>query len=178
MLLLGTAAQAGVSVQLTTPTPTIATGDSFFVVAQINTAASAFNAFDLHVYFDASLVSLVVASPISDQLGALMTAACANNYHLFNPDPDSATAHVTMLCNSSASVTGPGAIYRLKFRSNGRPGNATFSMGASTQFFFAGLFVRPVVASGVTVQIDGPTRGERHSLGELKSRFRAPHSPR
>ena len=148
-------AQARVTLALTSPHPIVAPGDSFYVQGEILSADSSFNAFDLIVHYDPAMVTFVQAVPLASQMGSLMTGACGTQFHLFNAYSDSAVTDVSLLC-SQTFVTGPGTIYKLKFRAKTTLGSAAFQVGASTRFYRAGIIVSDVFTQGVTIRIGDP----------------------
>jgi hypothetical protein len=101
-----------------------------------------------------------------------MSDACPTLFHQFSSyaesNVDSTVADVSLLCNQTF-VTGPGVIYRLRFLAGSTSGAALFSIGASSRFYAAGVYVNPVFSEGLALQIassldvpSGPSeRGER-----------------
>ena len=150
-----TSTRAAIALKLTTPTVTVAPGDSFYVDAEVASEDSSFNAFELVVRFDPAMVTFKPVTPSSSQTGPLMTGACGNVFHVFNAYPDSVIADASLLC-SQTFVTGPGRIYRLKFKANATSGPAVFSAGVSTRFYKAGVYVNPVLRQGITLVVGSP----------------------
>jgi hypothetical protein len=140
MSIASPAAAAGVHVRLQTPDTTLEPDEEFEVQLYVFEADASFNAFDASIRFDPTRVSYVTSS---NQPGELMTDACPLNFHIFVPAPDSLRITLVMLC-AGASVTGPGEIYRVRFRAGTTPGMTTLAIGPSTQFFNAGFFVNPL----------------------------------
>ncbi|HEY6866371.1 MAG TPA: cohesin domain-containing protein, partial [Candidatus Eisenbacteria bacterium] len=130
----------------------VAPGDTFTVDVAVMQAGAPFNAFDASVRFDPSMVSFVPTSPVADQRGSLMTQACANTFHRFDVAPDSLKITLSLLC-SNTFVTGPGTIYRVRFLAGNTPGTTTISLGRFTEFYNAGIFVRPLVTQELPVEI-------------------------
>ena len=147
-------AHATVALKLTSPLTPVAAGDTIVIRAEIASedSTSLFNAFDLVVRFDPAMVTFVPQAPIANQLGPLMTNACPNMFHVFSAASDSTLADVSLLCNG-VSLTGPGMIYQLKFKSNGTTGVAKFSVGRGTRFINAGVYVTPVLTQGTSVVV-------------------------
>ena len=110
-------ARAGITVALDPPTQSVAPGAEFDVFVAVTQAGSSFNAFDAVIGFDPAALTLLQLSPLSLQEGALMTAACPSTFHRFTPGADRATIADVLLCEGQ-SVTGPGQIYRLRFRAS------------------------------------------------------------
>lgn len=146
--------QADVYVGLSTPATSVAPGDTFTVEVVIAQPDSAFNAFDASIRFDPARLAFVPTSPVSGQRGPVMTSACANTFHQFTGAPDSLKTTLSLLCPGT-NVTGPGTIYRVRFAARGTLGPTTISLGKFTEFYKAGLFVRPVHKQDLAVTIVG-----------------------
>lgn len=131
---------------------TVAPGDTFTVDVAIMQSGAPFNAFDASVRFDPAMVSFVPTSPVADQRGSLMTLACANTFHRFDVAPDSLKITLSLLC-SNTFVTGPGTIYRVRFQAGTTLGTTTITLGPFTEFYDAGIFVRPLHTQELPVQI-------------------------
>jgi hypothetical protein len=141
----------------------VAAGDTFTVHVWVLEAGASFNAFDLAVRFDPAFLSFEPTTPVSAQQGPLMTSACASTFHDFEASPDSLRATVSLLCNETF-VTGPGKLYRVRFRAGLALGETTVSLGPSTEFYRAGLFVRPVHTQSLTVTVADPASVEPGSI--------------
>lgn len=135
---------------------TVAPGDTFTAYVAILQPDAEFNAFDASVRFDPAWVTFEPTSPTSDQRGPVMTSACATAFHRFEPAPDSLKITLGLLCGNTF-VTGPGTIYRVRFRAGMAHGTTTLSLGPFTELYRAGLFVRPLHKQDMTVTIGGPT---------------------
>ena len=146
------AAAADVFAGFSPSTITVAPGDTFTVEVVLQQAGAELNAFDASVRFDPARLSFVPTSPLSSQRGPLMTNACANTFHLFNAAPDSLKITLSLLCNNTF-VTGPGVIYRVRFVAGTTTGSTPLTLGAFTEFYRAGLFVRPLFKQSMTVNI-------------------------
>ena len=125
------AAGAGVTVSLSPAAQTVAPGAEFDVLVDV-TAGSPFNAFDLLVGYDPGLLTPVPLAPLSGQIGPLPKNACAMPFHRFHGSAGADTANYSMLC-AGVSVSGPGTIYKLRFRAaatgepdSSRPSQATW----------------------------------------------------
>lgn len=155
LALLATApcvATAGVTVSLSPTAQTVAPG-GLVDVNVVVTAGSAFNAFDLMLQFDPAALTPVPLSPISGQFGALMTGACGSQFHRFMPGAGADTVNYGMLC-AGATTSGPGTIYKLRFRASSTPQPTTVRMlSAGTKFYNAGLFVLPVTTHDAAIGI-------------------------
>jgi hypothetical protein len=156
---LGGAPQAGradVYVGLLPSTMTVSPGDTFTVTMAIADPDSSFNAFDASIRFDPARLEFVPTSPVSSQRGALMTSACSNTFHHFDTAPDSLKITLSLLC-SGVYVAGPGNLYQVRFRALSGLGTTTISLGPFTEFYKAGLFVRPLHVTTMIVTVSGPT---------------------
>jgi len=154
LCLLGGTAHAGIALHLVPSRTTAASGDTIVIQATVD-AGSPFNAFALVVRYDPALVTFVQASPVSQQVGPLMTGACnppSAPFHVFTAAPDSLEGDVSLLC-SGTSVTGPGTIYQLRFVAKPSNGIAIFSPGPSTTFYNAGVVTGPLSAGGTSVGV-------------------------
>jgi hypothetical protein len=155
-LFVGTPAAAGVSTGFPDTLIVVAPGDTFTLSLQVLEGGDAFNAFDASIRFDPSRVAFVPTSPTANQRGPLMTGACTNTFHLFTPTPDSLRITLSLLC-SGVTVTGPGEIYRVRFRALETTGLTPIELGPFTRFFNAGFAVNPLAKRGMRVQIGTST---------------------
>ena len=151
LLALASTAHAGVTVAILPDSQTVAPGAEFEVAITVTEAGSSFNAFGLVLGFDAAALSAVSISPLSDQLGGAMTDVCANIFHDFRRGTSRDTANCSMLC-AGASTSGPGEIYRLRFRASTTAQVAALTF-VQQKFFGGGLLVMPVQATGAVVRI-------------------------
>ena len=149
----GRASAQGVTVAVTPGTQSVALGAEFDLVLQVTQAGSNFNGFDAQVSYDPAALTLIPKAPTSLQVGALMANACGNNFHRFLAGASVDTITDVLLCNG-ASVSGPGAIYKLHFRASSTPQvtNVRIVPG-SLKFYNAGLFVLPVQSADAAVGI-------------------------
>jgi hypothetical protein len=134
----------------------VAAGDTFTAYVSIVQGDASFNAFDASIRFDPTKLSFDPITPVAMQRGDLMMAACSNTFHDFHVAADSLQATLSLLCNQTF-VTGPGMLYRVRFRAGMTTGNTTISLGPFTEFYRAGLFVRPLDRQDLTVSIVSPT---------------------
>jgi len=141
-----------------TDTVTVASGGTFTVDFVVRDPDLPFNAFDLSVHFDPSLLTNSPMSPTSLQRGALMVNACTLNapFHIFTPGPDSVVGTLVILCDG-VSVTGPGVIYRLRFNAAATNATTQLTLGAGTNFYNGGPRVSGVTKRAVVVKIGNPT---------------------
>jgi hypothetical protein len=153
----GEAGAAGVYVGFPDSLMVVAPGDTFTLSLQVLEPADPFNAFDASIRFDPARVEFVPTTPVTAQRGPLMTGACPSTpFHVFSATPDSLRITLSLLC-SGVTVTGPGEIYRVRFRALAPTGPTPITLGPFTRFFNAGFAVNPLLKRGVTVQIGIPT---------------------
>jgi len=146
------AAHAGVTVALEPATQSVVPGAEFDLVIAVTEAGSAFNGFDAVIGYDPAALTLVPLSPLSLQEGALMTSACASTFHRFTQGTDRVTLGDVLLCDGQ-SVTGPGPIYRLRFRASNTPQSTAVRFLPGLRFYDAGLYVTPVTSSDAAIGI-------------------------
>jgi len=142
----------GVQVAMVPATQTVAPNADFELSIEVPQAGSAFNAFDLYVGFNPAAVTPLPTSPTSMQEGTYFKAACPNRFHLFKPGADRDTITDVLLC-SGTSVTGPGQIYRLRFRAASTSQVTTVRFLPGIRFYDAGVYVNPIATSDATIQI-------------------------
>ncbi len=158
---------AGVHLTFNTVPVNVAAGDTFTVEVRVTPADAEFNAFDLFLTYNTNRLTFVPTSPVSAQRGSLMTSACSNTFHVFNPNAGNLSATLSLLCNN-VFVTGPGVIYKVRFRANpDSTGMTTIACGSGTQFYRAGFFVNPLDCQPLVVNVGGtsavpdtPVRGK------------------
>jgi hypothetical protein len=155
-LLSPRAARADIYLGFQSPTFSVAPGDTFTAYLVIQQADAQFNAFDASVRFDPAMLSFEPGTPLADQRGPLMVSACSNTFHIFGTAPDSVRITLSLLCNNTF-VTGPGTIYRVRFRAGLTPGTTALTFGPYTEFYRAGLFVRPLNKTSMVVTVGPPT---------------------
>ncbi len=146
----------GVQLALT-PASTVAPLESEFMIElTVPTASSPFNAFDAVVEYDPAVLTFLPETPSSLQEGSLVTNSCGNTFHRFLPAADSLVITDVLLC-AGQSMTGPGQIYRLRFRAGSTPGSTWIRLRfPRTRFYNAGLFVLPVTTSDAEVVVGDP----------------------
>ena len=162
----------GVHARLQTPVVLVAPNDEFDVEFAVFEADEPFNAFDASIRFDPARVTYVAGS---NQVGTVMTSACPSSpFHVFSAAPDSLKISVGLLC-AATSVTGPGVLYRARFRAGPTSGSTTLSLGPFTAFYNAGFFVTPLERQDVTVCVTNCTStGVDGGAGALSFAMRAP----
>ena len=136
---------------------TVAPGAEFEVTFQVSNASPAFNAFHFVVSFDPAALTAVRLSPLSSQLGSLVTTVCpsGSDVNWFHMGTSTDTVDVSMLC-AGASTAGPGTIYRMHFRASNTPQATTIRLLPGVQFANAGVLVPDIVTSAAAVGIGGP----------------------
>ena len=150
-------ASAAVDLAILPSTVTVQPNEVFDVELTITPAGSAFNGYDAVIGFDPAVLTFI-QRPRADQEGPLMTAACPNRFHVFSiaPAGDSLDLSHVLLC-AGTSVTGPGVVYRLRFRCNDVETETWLRLlGESptlTRAYNDGLFVQPLVTIDALVQI-------------------------
>lgn len=151
----GAARAQGVHAALMPSSQTVAPGSEFDLEIAVTQAGSPFNGFEVVVSYDPSALTFLQASPVSLQRGCLMTggcsAACGNTFHVFSAAGDSLKTNLGLLCDQ-ISLTGPGQIYKLRFRTSTTMQVTALSFRRAA-FFNAGLFVTPLTLTGCTVTI-------------------------
>jgi hypothetical protein len=145
-------AQVGVHVALTPADSTVTPGDVLELDLTVTQAGSGFNGFDAIVSYDTLALTFLPASPISDQEGAMMQGACGNTFHLFQHAPGKLTITDILLCNND-SLTGPGQIYRLRFRASITPQTTWIRFQPPLLFYNAGFLVAPLDSTPARVRI-------------------------
>lgn len=144
-------ARAGVTVALQPGAATVAPGAEFDLVLQVTQAGSAFNGFDAIVGYDPAALTLI-RLPDAQQQGSLMTGACSDLFDRFATGVDRDTISEVLLCNQTF-VTGPGQLYRLRFRASSTPQVTHVRFLPGLHFYNAGLYVTPVASSDAAVGI-------------------------
>ena len=144
----------GVHVRLDPVTALVQAGDTVTVTVNVTPADAQFNAFDLVFTYDPSRLTFLAVTPLSKQIGSLVTTACANLFHLFNANTAAGTltANLSLLCNN-VYLTGPGAIYTIKFKAGTVQGSTAVTLATGTQFYEAGVYVNPYDVTPATVSV-------------------------
>jgi len=155
LALAGPARAQGVSIALTPAIQNVAPGAQFDVDVDVTQAGAAFNGFRVVVSFDPTALTFVPLVPLANQQGCLMTggcsAACGQTFHQFAAAADSLVASDVLLCDQVA-VTGPGAIYHLRFQAADSVQATTIHVRRAL-FYDAGLFVTPVTTADCQIGI-------------------------
>jgi hypothetical protein len=136
-------------------TVSVASGGTVTVDLAAQETGFPFNGFDIVLRYDPARLTFAPMAPVSSQFGPLMTSACANTFHVFGSAPDSLAITLVLLCNG-VSVTGPGAIYRVRFNAAATDAYTTLTFGPSTEFYMGGPEVTPLVTRPIVVKIGNP----------------------
>jgi hypothetical protein len=149
----------GVTVGLIPATQTVAPGTDFDLELRVTAPGAKFNGFDAAVSYDSNALTLLTMSPTSLQEGALMTGACGNQFHRFLPSPGFTSMTDVLLC-AGVSVSGPGQIYKLRFRASSTPQVTTVVLDPGVlKFYDAGLYVNPVNGTNAVIGIGTSVTG-------------------
>jgi len=143
----GGAAAQGVTVAVSPTTLEVAPGAEFDLSVAVTQAGAPFNGFDAVIGWDPAALT-----EIAHEEGTLMTEACFNRFYWFRQGAGTDTVANVLLC-SGVSVTGPGQIYRLRFRASDTPQVTQVRLLPGLYFYDAGRYVAPVNASDATVTI-------------------------
>lgn len=171
----GVARADGVHVRLDPVNVTLNPGDTLVVSVTVSPADAQFNAFDLVTNYDPSRLTFVPVSPVSKQVGSLVTGACGTLFHLFNANTASGilTTNLSLLCNN-VFLSGPGTVYTLKFKAGTTQGTTTVTLGSGSQFYRAGLFVNPLDVTPLTVSIGAVAAPDPRAVAPTGLTLRAP----
>jgi hypothetical protein len=132
----------GVTVALRPAGLTVAPGAEFELSIDVTCAGSAFNGFDAIIGYDPAVLTPLPLTPAALQEGESFVAACANRFHRFRAGAGHDTLTDVLLCPATA-ITGPGRIYRLRFRASRTAQLTQVRFLPGLQFYNAGLFVNP-----------------------------------
>jgi hypothetical protein len=138
----------------------VAPGSTFDLSIEVTRAGAAFNAFDIHIGYDPDALTLLPQTPASDQEGSYFAGGCANRFHRFHPGAGRDTITDVLLC-AGASLTGPGQIYRLKFKASNTARITTVRFLPGLQFYNAGLYVNPDSSTDASIAIGVPLEAAR-----------------
>ncbi len=141
----------GVTAALLPTGQTVAPGAEFELVLQCTEAGDLFNAFRAVVSWDPAALTFVPLSPFSLQEGSYMKEACGSTFHVFGRGASTDTISDALLCDG-VYLPGPGPLYRLRFRAADTPQVTTVQIVA-LQFYRAGMYVKPVHATGALVGV-------------------------
>ncbi len=142
----------GVKVALLPAVTTVAPGAEFVLSVEVTRAGSAFNGFDAVIGYDPAALTFMPQTPNSLQEGAYFVAGCGSRFHHFVQGADSVSISDVLLC-ANTSLTGPGQIYKLRFKASNTVQATTVRFLPGLQFYNAGLFVNPDSSSDATIGI-------------------------
>lgn len=151
---------AGVTVAILPDSGFVSPGSEFTLELRMTEPGTPIDGYDAVIAYDPAVLTFLPTSPLSLQEGSYMKAACGNTFPYFTNAGDSLVISDVLLC-SGVSLTGPGQIYKLRFRAAMIP-QWTWVSIRSIQFYGAGFFVNPThssdaaVAIGVPVGVPGP----------------------
>lgn len=169
-------ARAGVTIALQPATQSVAPGAEFDLFIAVTQSGSAFNAFEAIVGYSPSALTLIQLSPLSLQEGSLLTTACGNRFHRFRRGTDRDTITDVLLC-SGVSVSGPGQIYRLRFRASTTAQATTVQFLPGIAVYNAGIAVTPVATSDAPIVIGTPVGVGSRLPGPAALRLHASPNP-
>lgn len=151
-LLLGatTDVHAAVTLAMSPETLTVAPGATFTLTLQVPVTGAAFNGYDAIVEYDPSKLTFLPTTPITQQEGSSMRAACSNTFFVFSAAGDSLSISHVLLCNG-ATLSGPSQLCVLRFRASNSPGAAWVRL-RRVQFYSEGLYVNPAITSDALVK--------------------------
>lgn len=153
----------GVTAALQPTTQQVVPGTDFDLTLQVTQAGSPFNGLDAVIGYDPAALTLVSLTD-AEQEGDLLTSACGDLFHRFITSAASVKASEVMLC-SNTFVTGPGAVYRLRFHASATPQVTLVRWLAGTHFYSAGLYVTPLSTTDAVVHIGTTTAVGPGALG-------------
>jgi hypothetical protein len=141
----------GVTAALLPTGQTVTPGAEFELVLQCTEAGALFNAFKAIVSWDPGALTFIRLSPLSSQEGSYMKDACGNTFHVFGQGASTDTISDALMCNNTF-LTGPGQLYRLRFRASDTP-QVTSVRFLGLQFYKAGTYVNPAHDTGSVIGI-------------------------
>lgn len=140
----------------------LSSGDTVDVDLVVPVAGPAFNAYDAYVAYDPAVLTFLQYPNVQDQQGPLMWDACNLTFHLFSVAPDSShvTIHHSLLC-AGVTLTGPGVLYRLRFRAKTVAADTELRLERTppeeTQVIDDGLKVVPLATTDAQLIVNGGT---------------------
>lgn len=146
------AAAAAVDVALVPSASSAPLGADVWVTLRVTQAGSLFNGYSAVIDFDPAALAFV---PEPSQEGTYMLSACGSTFHTFDAQSGRLTIQHYLFC-SGLSLSGPGNLYLLHFRTTGSGGATTVSF-SQLRFYNAGHPVAVGSMVNATIQIEGPT---------------------
>ncbi len=157
LVMFASSSEAGVVVSIPPDSLVVAAGSEFEVSVVVTEAGSSFNAISLVIGFDPDALMPLPISPLTGQVGAALLDACTSVFHDFRIGSLSDTINCALLCGG-ASTSGPGQIYRLRFRASPVP-QVTELTFVESKFYQAGVLVTPVTSTNMVVQVAAQAAG-------------------
>jgi len=155
VLLIGASANAdGVHIALVGTTNVVA-GQDFEITLVVTEPGTPFNGYDATISWDPSKLTFVAAAPIALQEGSYMTSACGATFHWFQQASTNVQISHVIWC-AGMRLTGPGELYRLRFRATGSLGTTQVTIAAD-EFYAAGYTVPTASTASATIVIGSPT---------------------
>lgn len=154
-VLFAPSARAALTLQITPATQTVAPGAEFEVKLRVIGASSPFNGFKAIVAYDPARLTAVQLSPLSSQVDSLIRPACTSLFHRFRLGSGLDSIDVAALCNGF-STSGPGPIYRLRFRAANTLGVTALQFMPGVEFADGGVLLSGVTASAAFIGIGTP----------------------
>ena len=142
----------GVKVALSPANTAVAPGDTFFLDVTVTRAGSAFNGYQAVFGYDPAVLQFLPTTPLSGQEGSLMTGACGSTFHHFSQGTGTLSVEHSLLCNN-VFLTGPGQVYRLRFKALAGLTTTPVRFLPGLQFYNAGVAVGPDSSSDATVAV-------------------------
>lgn len=133
-------------------------GDTVTVELKVPVAGPAFNAYDAYLTYDPAVLRFLPAANASTQEGPLMTGACGLRFHVFQADSLAGRLRIShsLMC-AGVSVTGPGVVYRVRFRCRDADADTPLRLLAAqpfrTTYFYAGIILTPLVTQDASVRV-------------------------
>jgi hypothetical protein len=152
------ASAVGTSIALDPSVIVIDPGQEFEVGVVLPGAGDPVNGYDAIVGFDPSRLELILPPRPSSAEGPLFIDACPQRFLDVRVATDSTSvsiAHV-ILC-AGTSVTGPGELYRLRFRARTQTGTTWLRLLGGSAAYQAGAYVEPLTTSDCQVVIGEAT---------------------
>ena len=149
-----TAHAAGVRVEVSPETLSVAPGDTFTVQVTVPASGDPFNTCEGVLSFDDTVLQFVGRSQV-EQEGALFLDGCPGHgtFYVFSSDADSLSFLDSML-GAGCLVAGPGTMLDLRFVSLG-PTGSTYVRVRRMKFYNDGFYVNPVLSSDALINIGG-----------------------
>lgn len=153
--LIAPSARAALTLQITPATQTVAPGAEFEVKLRVIGASSPFNGFKAIVTYDPTRLTAVQLYPLSSQVDSLIRPACTSLFHKFRLGSGLDSIDVAALCNGF-STSGPGPLYRLRFRAANTVGVTALQFMPGVEFADGGVLLSGVTTGAAFIGIGTP----------------------